>query len=58
MKILILGRTSSLSREFSKYLKNKKIFHNTISLNAFLKWDKKKIEKFESLINFCVHKSY
>ena len=58
MKILILGRTSSLSIEFSEYLKKNKISHTVKGLNEFLNLDKKKIEKFDILINFCVHKNY
>ena len=58
MKILILGRTSSLSTEFSEYLKKKKILHALKGLNEFLNLDEKKIEKFDIIINFCVHKNY
>ena len=58
MKILILGSTSSLSNEFSKYLKKEKITHTVKGLNEFLDLNKKKIEKFDILINFCVHKNY
>jgi len=58
MKILILGRTSFLSREFFKFLKKKKISYSVKSLSSFLALDKKKIEKFNFLINFCVHKNY
>ena len=58
MKILILGTTSSLSREFSEYLKKKKILHALKGLNEFLNLDEKKIEKFDIIINFCVHKNY
>jgi len=58
MKILILGMTSSLSVEFSKYLKKKKILHTLKGLNKFLDLDEKKIEKFDIIINFCIHKNY
>lgn len=58
MKILILGRTSSLSKEFALYLKKKNILHKVESLDKFLKLDKKKIESFNCVINFCIHKTY
>ena len=58
MKILILGKTSSLSIEFSKYLKKKRIFYKAENLNIFLKLKLKKINEFDIIINFCIHKNY
>jgi len=58
MKILILGKTSSLSREFSKYLKKFNFFYKVESLNKFLNLELTKINKFDIIINFCIHRNY
>lgn len=59
MKILIVGKTSSLSREFSQYLNKKKnSTYKVVRFKEFLKYSLERIKKFDFIINFCIHKNY
>ena len=57
-KIILIGRNSFLSQNFSIFLKKKKVQFVKISLNKFMKMGHNSLKKFEVILNFSINKNF
>ena len=57
-KIILVGRNSFLSQNFSTFLRKKKIKFIKISLNKFMKMGHNSLKKYEVILNFSIHKDF
>lgn len=57
-KIILVGRKSFLSQNFSFFLKKKKIKFLRISLNKFIKLNHNKLKNYELILNFSINKDF
>ena len=57
-KIILVGRNSFLSQNFSIFLRKKKIKFVKISLNKFMKMGHNSLKKYEVILNFSIHKDF
>lgn len=57
-KIILIGRNSFLSQNFSVFLKKKKIRFFIISYNNFMKLSHKRLKNYETILNFSINKDF
>ena len=57
-KIILVGRKSFLSQNFSFFLKEKKIKFLRISLNNFIKLNQNKLKNYQTILNFSINKDF
>ena len=57
-KIILVGRNSFLSQNFSIFLRKKKIKFVKISLNKFMKMGHNSLKKYEVILNFSINKDF
>ena len=57
-KIILIGRNSFLSQNFSFFLRKKKIKFHKVSYGTFIKLSHKKLKNYKIILNFSINKDF